>query len=77
MYTERTFGIHGALSAVLAAAIVGVSGLALERGHATSTGAARPATQLAAGDALPHIAMLPEIVVSASRIDAGRGGKEA
>lgn len=76
MYTANGFGIHGTLSAVLAAAIVGVSGLTLDRAHL----AAAPAGIVEVGeltpvDALPRVAQLDEIVVSADRLDtAARTG---
>lgn len=73
MYTANGFGIHGTLSAVLAAAIVAVSGLALDRAHL----AAAPAGivevgELAPIDALPQVAMLDEIVVSAGHTEPAR-----
>lgn len=66
MYWANGFGIHGTLSAVLAAAIVGASALVLDRAHL----AAAPAGivevgELAPVDALPDVATLDEIVVIA------------
>jgi hypothetical protein len=60
---------HGAISAVIAAAIVGVSGLALDRAHiSSSTGGINNAATLAAADVLPRVEALPEVVVRAKRI---------
>ncbi|MGH8252092.1 MAG: hypothetical protein ACREVI_15615 [Steroidobacteraceae bacterium] len=60
---------HGAVSAVIAAAIVGVSGLALDRGHTVSSASgADVAIALAPTDVLPRVAALPEIVVTAKRL---------
>jgi hypothetical protein len=68
MYSRSTFGIHGTISTVLAAFIVAFNGLALDRAHLTSA----PAGTIEIGeltplDALPQIATLDEIVVSAAR----------
>ena len=68
MYSRSTFGIHGAISTVLAAFIVAANALALDRAHLTSA----PAGVVEVGeltplDALPRIAELDEIVVSATR----------
>jgi hypothetical protein len=66
-----TARVHRGVSAVVAAAIVGVSGLAMERGH----GGATPRStvefaQLQPADVLPTVAELPEVVVTASRLTA-------
>ena len=74
MYSRSTFGIHGTVSTVLAAFIVAANALALDRAHLTSA----PAGIVEVGeltlvgvltplDALPRIAELDEIVVSAAR----------
>lgn len=65
MNSSNIFNLRGAISAVLAAAIVGLSGLALDKGHI----AAAPAGiveigQLTPVDILPQVAVLPAVVVS-------------
>jgi hypothetical protein len=68
MYTASVWSIRGTLSTVLAASIVAVSGLALERGHAGATTAATVEIgALQPADALPRVAQLPEVVVIAKR----------
>ena len=69
MNTSNAFNLRGALSAFLAAAIVGLSGLAFDKGHI----AAAPAGivevgQLTPVDILPHVANLPAVIVSAPRL---------
>lgn len=78
MYASSPFGIQGTLSTVLAAAIVGISGLALDRGHlAAAPDGIVEVGELAPADALPRLAMLPEIVVSATRLDTDQLRAEA
>lgn len=75
MNISNIWNVNGAVSAVVAAAIVGVSGLALDRGHAVSSSTGiEDSIALAATDVLPHVAALPEIVVTGKRL-AGAGGK--
>jgi len=69
MNSSNFFSLQGALSAFLAAAIVGTSGLALDKAHVS----AAPAGIIEIGaltpvDVLPQIADLPEVVVSALRV---------
>lgn len=68
MFISSTWNVRNTLSAVLAAAIVGFSGLALDRGHIS---AAPDGTvevgQLTPVDALPGISALAEVVVTAPR----------
>jgi hypothetical protein len=60
--------MRNSLSAVLAAAIVAVSGLALDRAHLASAPAGTiEVGELTVGDALPELALFDEIVVSAAR----------
>ncbi len=66
MFTSGRWNGRNAVSAAVAAAIVGISGLALDRGH-MDAGAGR-AAQLAAEDVLPRVTALPEVVVTAPRI---------
>ncbi|MGH8198394.1 MAG: hypothetical protein ACRETI_09500 [Steroidobacteraceae bacterium] len=69
MFTSGTPNIHRGVSVVVAAAIVGVSGLALDRGHTgAAPGGAEPIAALEAVDVLPGATMLPEIVVTAPRL---------
>jgi len=69
MNSSNFFSLQGAVSAFLAAAIVGTSGLALDKAHVS----AAPAGIIEIGaltpvDVLPQIADLPEVVVSALRV---------
>ena len=69
MNSSNTFNLRGTLSAVLAAAIVGTSGLAFDKGHisATPTGIVEIG-QLTPVDVLPQVANLPAVIVSAPRL---------
>jgi hypothetical protein len=74
--SSNGYNLRAALSAVLAAAIVGTSGLALDQGHI----AAAPAGTIEVGhltpvDVLPQLAALPAVIVSAKRlaVTAGKG----
>ncbi len=67
--SSNGYNLRAALSAVLAAAIVGTSGLALDKAHI----AAAPAGTIEVGDltpvdVLPQVAALPEVIVSAPRL---------
>ena len=67
--SSNGYNFRAALSAVLAAAIVGTSGLALDLGHI----AAAPAGTVEIGplapvDVLPRVATLPEVIVSAPHL---------
>ncbi len=67
--SSNGFNFQTALSAAFAAAIVGVSGLALDKGH---TGAL-PRASIEVGpltpvDVLPQVAALPAVIVSAPRL---------
>jgi len=78
MNSSNNFNLRGAFSAVLAAAIVGASGLALEKGH----GGALPEGRIEVGeltpiDVLPAIARLPEITVKAPRLALSSGSARA
>jgi hypothetical protein len=69
MNSSNLFNLRGAFSAVLAAAIVGTSGLILDKGHA----GALPKGVVEVGeltpvDVLPQLARLPEITVTATRL---------
>ncbi len=69
MYTSNTGIGHRAISTVVAAAIVAVSGLALDKGHyGAAPGGIVEIGSLAPVDVLPHVATLPEIVVTAPRL---------
>ena len=72
--SSNGYNLRAALSAVIAAAIVGTSGLALDRGHI----AAAPAGiveigQLTPVDVLPQVAALPAVIVSAPRLAMAAG----
>lgn len=68
MFTSDTWNAHNTLSTVLAAAIVGMSGLALDRGHiAAAPDGTVEVGRLTAVDALPGTAILAEVVVTAPR----------
>jgi hypothetical protein len=76
MNSSNHYGYRGTLPAVLAALIVGISGLALDQGHI----AAAPAGSIEVGsltpvEVLPPVAALPAVIVSAPRLAmaAGKG----
>jgi hypothetical protein len=69
MNSSNIYGYRGALSAVLAALIVGTSGLALDKGHAGGL----PRASIEVGprtpvDSLPQVAEMPAVIVSAPRL---------
>ena len=69
MNSSNFFNLRGTLSAVLAAAIVGTSGLAFDKAH--GTGLPRGVIEvgeLTAVDVLPQVAALPAVIVSAPRL---------
>ena len=69
MVTSNAWNLRSALSSVLAAAIVAVSGLALDRGHIAAAPAGTVEVgQLTPVDALPGSATLAEVVVRATRL---------
>jgi hypothetical protein len=71
MNASNIFEYRGAFAAVLAAAIVGTSGLALDRGHtAHGPKAVIEIGELTPIDVLPQarLAELPEVIVSAPRL---------
>jgi len=68
MYEASTYGIHRNVAAVLAAAVVAVSGLVFDQAHLASA----PAGTVEIGQLVPveaetRIAALPEIVVIGQR----------
>lgn len=74
MNSSNPYGYRGALPAVLAALIVGMSGLVLDKGHL----AAAPAGSIEVGpltpvDVLPQAAALPAVIVSAPRLAMAAG----
>ena len=69
MNSSNFFSLRGTLSAVLAAAIVGISGLAFDKGHIASAPAGIiEVGELTAVDVLPQVAALPVVIVSAPRL---------
>ncbi len=69
MNSSNFFNARGTLSAVLAAAIVGISGLAFDKGHTASAPAGIiEVGELTAVDVLPQVAALPAVIVSAPRL---------
>jgi hypothetical protein len=67
--SSNSHNFRAALSAVVAAAIVGASGLALDKGHAGGL----PRASIEVGpltpvDVLPQVAALPAVIVSAPRL---------
>ena len=69
MNSSNFFNLRGTLSAVLAAAIVGTSGLAFDKAH--GTGLPRGTIeigQLTPVDVLPQVAALPAVIVTAPRV---------
>lgn len=74
MVTSNAWNLRSALSTVLAAVIVGISGLALDRAHIAAAPAGTVEVgQLTAVDALPGTAILAEIVVTAPRLAMSEG----
>jgi hypothetical protein len=70
MNSSNFFNLRGALSAVLAAAIVGTSGLAFDKAHGTNSlpKGTIEVGELTAVDVLPQVAALPAVIVSAPRL---------
>jgi hypothetical protein len=69
MNIGNAFNLRGAFAAALATAIVGTSGFALDRGHES----ALPRGVIEVGqptpvEALPQVAALPAVIVSAPRL---------
>jgi hypothetical protein len=67
--SSNGYNFRAALSAVFAAAIVGTSGLALDKGHAGGL----PRASIEVGpltpvDVLPQVAEMPAVIVSAPRL---------
>jgi hypothetical protein len=74
MNSSNLYGYRGTLPAVLAALIVGISGLVLDQGHI----AAAPAGTIEIGqptpvNVLPQVAALPAVIVSAPRLAMAAG----
>ena len=68
MYEASTYGIHRNVAAVLAAAIVAVSGLVWDRAHlASAPEGSVEIGQLTPVSAETQIAALPEIVVTGKK----------
>ena len=67
--SSNGFGFRAALSAFVAAAIVGTSGLALDKAHiaAAPTGIIEVG-ELTPVDVMPQVAALPAVIVSAPRL---------
>lgn len=69
MFTSGTPNVHRGISVVTAAAIVALSGLALDRGHiAAAPDGTVEVGQLMPVDALPGLAALADVVVTAPRL---------
>ena len=72
--SSNGYNFRVALSAVFAAAIVGTSGLALDKGHLAGAPAGRvevgPLTPV---DVLPQVAALPAVIVIAPRVAMAAG----
>ena len=70
MNSSNFFNLRGTLSAVLAAAIVGTSGLAFDKAHGTASlpRGTIEIGQLTPVDVLPQVAALPAVIVSAPRL---------
>ena len=67
--SSNGFGLRAALSAVFAAAIVGTSGLAMDKAHYSSLPKGTiEVGELTPVDVLPQVAVLPEVIVSAPRL---------
>ena len=69
MNSSNHFNLRGAFAAVLAAAIVGTSGLAFDKGHGTNLPKGTiEVGQLTPVDVLPQVAGLPAVIVTAPRV---------
>jgi hypothetical protein len=69
MYATGTWNGQRAISAVVAAMIVALSGLAIERGHvSTSKAGVVGVSSLAPTDVMLGVTELPEVVVRATRL---------
>ena len=69
MNSSNFFNARGTLSAVLAAAIVGTSGLAFDKAHGTNLPRGTiEIGQLTPVDVLPQVAALPAVIVTAPRV---------
>ena len=67
--SSNGYGFRAALSAVFAAAIVGTSGLTLDKAHlASAPKGTIEVGELTPVDVLPQIAALPAVIVSAPRL---------
>jgi hypothetical protein len=67
--SSNGYGFRAAISAVFAAAIVGTSGLALDKAHVASLPKGTiEVGELTPVDVLPQVAALPEVIVSAPRL---------
>jgi hypothetical protein len=67
--SSNGYGFRAAISAVFAAAIVGTSGLALDKAHVASFPKGTiEVGELTPVDVLPQVAALPEVIVSAPRL---------
>jgi hypothetical protein len=67
--SSNGYGFRAAISAVLAAAIVGTSGLALDKAHVASLPKGTiEVGELTPVDVLPQVAALPAVIVSAPRL---------
>lgn len=72
MNSSNFFSLQGAVSAFLAAAIVGTSGLALDKAHVAAASAGIiEIGALTPVDVLPQVADLPEVIVSVPRLAMG------
>lgn len=76
MNSSNFFTFRGAFSAVLAAAIVGFSGLALDRADRLPAGTIEVG-ELTPVDVLPQLATLPAITVTATRLAMASGSERA
>jgi hypothetical protein len=76
--SSNGYNLRAALSAFFAAAIVGTSGLALDKAHiaAAPTGTVEIGP-LSPVDVLPRVAALPEVIVSAPRLAMASSGAKA
>jgi hypothetical protein len=78
MNSSNLYNLRGAFSAALAAAIVGTSGLALDKGHGTYLPQGTiEVGELTPVDVLPQAVVLPEITVSATRLAMASGSERA
>lgn len=69
MFTRVSTDFHRGVSAVIAVAIVGISGLVIDQSHVRAArGGIDQVEALRSAELLPGVTALPEVVVTATRL---------